>query len=178
MTTEIRPVGPGDLAEWRRLRLVGLESYPESFLTTAAEERARSDETVREMLGRRDILGLFDGAELIGTAALDPETMAATAHRVWLNSFGLAPDRQRQGHGRRLLAAAISRAKDRGFLQCELHVAADNAGAIALYAAAGFVETGRLPRAVCIDGVFQDDLHMVLMLDGDRPNSAPGPAGA
>ena len=58
-------------------------------------------------------------------------------------SIGVAPDWQRAGLGRRLvdgLATAAKRAEARRLF---LEVADDNQGALALYRAAGFSETGR-----------------------------------
>jgi len=58
-------------------------------------------------------------------------------------SIGVAPEWQRTGLGRRLvkgLATAVKRAEARRLF---LEVADDNAAALALYRATGFVETGR-----------------------------------
>ena len=163
----IRPLGAGDLAEWRRIRAEGLRLFPESFLTTLEEELARSDAEVAEGLSRRLLLGAFDEHRLIGTAALDPVVeVAAAAHRVALNAFYVSPERHGAGIGARLLRASIERAAADGRLQLELFVASENAPAIRLYERHGFVRHGLLPRATRIGGRFIDDLFYVRQLDG------------
>lgn len=60
-----------------------------------------------------------------------------------LLTIAVAPEARRQGLGRGLLEAALSAARDKSAEEMFLEVAADNAAAIALYARAGFTETGR-----------------------------------
>ncbi len=60
-----------------------------------------------------------------------------------LLTIAVAPEVRRQGLGRGLLEAALSAARDKSAEEMFLEVAADNAAAIALYARAGFTETGR-----------------------------------
>lgn len=55
------------------------------------------------------------------------------------------PDSQRQGQARRALAAFEQAAQAKGAAQVFLEVAEDNAAARALYAAAGYRQTGRRP---------------------------------
>ena len=55
------------------------------------------------------------------------------------------PACRRQGHGRRLVDAAIEVARDQGAEMIFLEVAADNAPAIGIYHAAGFQLVGKRP---------------------------------
>lgn len=163
----IRPLGPGDLSEWRRIRAEGLRLFPDAFLTTLQEELVRTDVEVARSLEGRLVLGCFDGDRLVGTAALDPVVeAAAAAHRVALNAFFVSPDHHGTGTGARLLRAALDRAIEDARLQVELFVAAHNKPAIRLYEKHGFVRHGLLPRAAQIDGRFVDDLYYVRQLDG------------
>ncbi|CUX80591.1 MAG: ribosomal-protein-alanine N-acetyltransferase RimI [Roseibaca calidilacus] len=57
-------------------------------------------------------------------------------------TFAVAPQAQGRGMGAALLAQALAQAKSRGVGRIFLEVAADNAPARALYARAGFRETG------------------------------------
>jgi [ribosomal protein S18]-alanine N-acetyltransferase len=61
-------------------------------------------------------------------------------------TLAVAPAARRQGIGRRLLAAAMQAAAQRGATALHLEVAAANAAALALYQAAGFRPVGRRPR--------------------------------
>lgn len=68
-----------------------------------------------------------------------------------LLTIAVEPEQQGQGIGRGLMAAFLAEARARGAEHVFLEVAADNARARALYAGAGFVETGR--RRGYYDGV-------------------------
>jgi len=61
-------------------------------------------------------------------------------------TLGVVPDSRRRGLGRALLRAVLDRARRRSIPSIVLEVAADNAPARRLYAAAGFSAAGRRPR--------------------------------
>lgn len=67
----------------------------------------------------------------------------AVADEAELLTLCTAPQARRQGLGRRLLAGFEARAGALGARHLHLEVAADNTGARALYAAAGWREAGR-----------------------------------
>lgn len=60
-----------------------------------------------------------------------------------LQNIAVAPERQRRGLGRALLADAVAAARRRHACEIFLDVRADNGPAHALYRAAGFAEIGR-----------------------------------
>lgn len=62
-----------------------------------------------------------------------------------LLTIAVRPEVRRQGRAAALLVEAMAEVKRRGGARLFLEVAADNAPARALYAAAGFEETGRRP---------------------------------
>jgi ribosomal-protein-alanine N-acetyltransferase len=68
------------------------------------------------------------------------------ADEAELLTLAVAPEARRRGVAARLLAAFLDRAARAGASRAFLEVAADNAPARALYAAAGFAESGRRPR--------------------------------
>ncbi len=72
------------------------------------------------------------GFAVIRTAAGEAELL----------TLAVAPEARRRGHGRALLARAEARAAAAGAAEMFLEVAADNAAARALYAAAGYAEAG------------------------------------
>ena len=69
----------------------------------------------------------------------------SVAGEAELLTLAVAPPARRQGHGSALLSAFEAGARARGALDALLEVAADNAGAIALYTGAGYAERGRRP---------------------------------
>lgn len=166
MAIEIARLGPQDVDIWRELRLEALAFYPENFLTTHAEERVRSDADRAKMLSDRQVFAARVDAAPAGTAALDPETAPATAHRAALNAFYVRKAFQGAGVAQALLDHVISEATGQGFVQLELIVAADNPRAIRFYERNGFERWGLLPRSVRLPDRYQDDLFMRRPLDG------------
>ncbi len=75
----------------------------------------------------------------------------AVAGEAEILTLAVAPEARRRGLGRRLVARFVTQARARGAAEAFLEVAAGNAGALALYRAAGFAETGRR-RAYYADG--------------------------
>ncbi len=65
------------------------------------------------------------------------------ADEAELLTLAVLPDARRQGLGTKLLAACLSEAAQADAVRLHLEVGASNAAARALYARAGFAETGR-----------------------------------
>ncbi len=81
-------------------------------------------------------------------ALTDPKTQGFILIRVVVDegevlTLAVIPSARRQGLARRLLDQAANTAASRGAASLFLEVAADNAPAIGLYRAAGFVSVGR-----------------------------------
>lgn len=82
----------------------------------------------------------------------------AVAEEAQILDVAVAPARTRRGLGRLLVEDALARAAAAGLKKATLEVRADNAGALALYRAAGFSVVGRRPNfynGVC-DAVLMD----------------------
>ena len=60
-------------------------------------------------------------------------------------TLAVRPEARRKGYARGLVEAAAALARAAGVCQLYLEVAEDNAAALALYRATGFVEVGRRP---------------------------------
>ncbi len=95
--------------------------------------------TIAMLLDLPGVFGLLDpaGAMLLARRAADQAEILALA---------VVPSARRAGRARALLAAAEARAKENGVRELFLEVAASNAAARALYAAAGYREAGRRRR--------------------------------
>lgn len=155
---------------------------PVEFEDLASTRAWRSDwEVVRQTLGRVFPItpenelawyrGLGEGS--FPTAACwVVEASSAIVGLVQLNSiswvhrtawFGImiAPEAQGAGHGVRATQACLDIAHTRMNLrQVRLEVVADNERALAVYARTGWVEEGRLARAVSEGQVFRDIVIM------------------
>lgn len=92
----------------------------------------------------------IDRMMLEGFGLICEEAAAFLLGRVTLGeaeilTVAVDPSFRLQGHGRRLVEAAIEAARDQGAEMIFLEVAADNATAISLYHAAGFQLVGKRP---------------------------------
>ena len=165
MITETRVLTPADQPRWRALRLEALERFPEAFLTTAEEQRRRAAADDRAQLAQGRWRGLFFGQELIGLGALIPVAYAAAAHRFEIGAVYVAETYWGTDAAQSFLNALEAEARQKGALQLELSVAANNPRAIRFYERNGFERMGLQPRAIIVDGVGQDDFFYVKMLD-------------
>lgn len=89
---------------------------------------------------------------------------------AWLRIWGVyvAPEFRRRSVGRQLVARALQHSFSlRGVRQVNLSVNAANGPAIALYKAAGFQSFGVERGYLLVNGVLEDEMHMVC-LRGDR----------
>ena len=83
-------------------------------------------------------------------------------HIAFIRSMYVAPKARGHGAGQQLLAAALQQAcKWHGVEQVTLSVTASNEAAVRLYKAAGFMEVGRMPRALKMGPNYFDELMMV-----------------
>ena len=97
-----------------------------------------------------------DGEYLLGSVddAAEPAGVCQTRFRwsvwksaedCWLEDLYVQEDARRWGLGRALVDAAVERARERGCRRIELDVNEDNAPALALYAACGFLMEPKAP---------------------------------
>ncbi len=131
---------------------------PEEVTMTVEEEKAfirgQNESPVNLML-----LAFWDG-EHAGNASLMGFSTVRTRHRAQV-AVALYQKFTGQGIGAALLEELISIARQKGLEQLELEVAAQNAGAIALYKKLGFEICGTLPRNMKYpDGNYADVLYM------------------
>ena len=68
------------------------------------------------------------------------------ADEMEILNLAVAPGWRRQGIGRQLVGEALAHGQVQGVKQCWLEVRASNQGALAFYAAMGFVEAQRRPQ--------------------------------
>jgi len=114
------------------------------------------------LLGQAGVFALeeADGFILLRTVADEAEIL----------TLAVRPAARRQGLGARLVGAGSRAAAARGATRLFLEVAEDNAPALALYAAAGFVGAGRRPGYYARpDGGREDALILARNLTATLP---------
>ena len=157
----MRRLTGADAADWQRLRLEALSTYPDAFLTTHDEAAAVPLTTVAERLDTGHTYGVFTGPDMAGIGSLIPMTKAQTKHRAEIGAFFVQPAAQGGGAARALMDSMAESARHFGVRQLELYVAASNTRAIAFYTRAGFREVGQIPNATICNGFVETDVIMV-----------------
>jgi ribosomal protein S18 acetylase RimI-like enzyme len=79
--------------------------------------------------------------------------------------MGVVAEYRGQGIGEALMSVALTKAKEKGLTRVSLSVREPNKRAIALYDKFGFVREGLHKRAVCLDGVYEDEISMALLFE-------------
>jgi len=116
------------------------------------------------------ILGEFDQTGcLIGIAGLAVPEQQQARHKATLFGMAVAVEAAGQGVGRALVERVLDQAKQLGLLQAVLTYSEGNGSAERLYQSCGFVQFGREPRAVIVDGMPVNKIHMVRILDSYVP---------
>jgi ribosomal protein S18 acetylase RimI-like enzyme len=111
------------------------------------------------------VLVAADREEVVGYLILGPwVALESAAHVAEVHGLAVAPDRQGEGIGARLLGAAIERSRRESIRRLVLRVLATNPGARRLYERHGFEVEGVRREAFLLEGAYVDDLLMALDL--------------
>lgn len=161
----VRPLVAGDGAIFAQLRLSALRHEPESFAAHISDYDSFASEDWERVLGTRLAFAAFDAEAPIGLASLMPLKLSRMAHRGEIVNVFVEPAARGRGVGRALMDAIVAKGRELDLVQLELAVNADNATAIGFYDSYGFRRFGRLPRGFRHDGVFHDEVLMLLALD-------------
>jgi GNAT superfamily N-acetyltransferase len=113
-----------------------------------------SAEEIRPSVER--IMAAGDGEYLLGAVDAGPDAAGVcqvrfrwsvwkSAEDCWLEDLYVREEARRFGLGRALIEAALDRARERGCRRIELDVNEDNAPALALYEACGFLTEPKPP---------------------------------
>jgi RimJ/RimL family protein N-acetyltransferase len=166
----LRPTREEDAAAYRALRLVALDAHPEVFgmdyATSAAQPIEHWQERMRSGAGGdRGVTYVAEAAgELIGMTVLVRNDLTKTRHAGNIYGVFTHPDWRGTGVADGLLAACVEYARELGVRLLKLGVVTTNTSAIRLYLRHGFTVYGVEPEAIFANGVYYDELLMVLAL--------------
>ena len=122
---------PGiDDAAWLALNARAFAAHPEQGSVAQKDLDAIMAEP---WFDASTFLVLREGDAMVGYCWLKVEGTVGELYVV-----GVDPDHQREGLGRRLVAAGLSRLRELGIRSASLYVEADNVGAVRLYESFGF----------------------------------------
>ena len=166
---EVRALAPDELDAWWDLRLRSLRDHPDAFGGDYESAIKRGPDYLREGLVPGSVERLFAAFAPDGSLVAQLRTIAETGkrrHIAWIISVATDPDHRGLGLSRALIALAIEHCRAFPEIrQISIGVNAENAVALAVYTGAGFVAWGTEPRAFATEDGFQDEVHMVLILD-------------
>lgn len=166
MSFTVRRLGDADITAFRAVRLEGLTLEPTAFASSLAEDAAIADAEWQARLARNSTFGVFEGAELVGTATFTVEAGAKTAHRGHLVGVYLRPGARGTGAAQLLLEAVLDAARHKvRFLYLIVNDA--NHRAKRFYERFGFTVFGQDPGGLMVDGtLYQDCLMMLRLTEG------------
>jgi phosphinothricin acetyltransferase len=161
MDVAIRPATPADIPGITRIYAQAVGEGTASFELDPPDE-AEMMRRMRALLdGGFPYIVAADGAAIAGYAYAGPYRLRPAYRFTVEDSIYLAPQAQRRGIGRLLLAELITLCEQRGYRQM-LAVIGDsaNAGSIALHRAAGFTMTGTFENVGFKFGRWLDSVMM------------------
>ncbi|MBD9393797.1 GNAT family N-acetyltransferase [Acidovorax sp. ACV01] len=178
-SVQIRPLVAADAVAYKALRDEALRTAPDAFTSDYESSVGRDASEYVARFGTVEsgqfFLGAFDAAgQLLGCLGCEREQRTKQRHCAVLVGMMVSPGAQRQGIGQQLVAACVAAAcRVPGLTQLVLTVTASNTHVVHLYEQAGFRAWGLLPRAIVVDGVGFDKLHMVRVLIPDSNDTDP-----
>lgn len=128
---------------------------------TAEQER----EYIASLSEREAIFLAEADGQVVGFQIIDQWARYSDAfdHVGGMGTF-ILPQRRHRGIGRRLAEHTLRFARAHGYEKLVIYVRAGNVGAQAFYQGLGFVPKGVLSRQVKIDGQYEDEIFMDLLL--------------
>jgi len=155
----VRRLTIADAEAFRSVRLEGLETYPQAFGASFADEAAQELEFFARRLERDAMFGGFVGPELLGVAGFFSEETEKTGHKGALYGMYVRQKAREKGMGLALVNAVLDHA--RGEVEIiQLTVVNSNRRARELYEKCGFEAYGIEPRALKVDGMYLDEALM------------------
>lgn len=163
---EIVPISETHIdAFWEAVGSVARERKFLAFIDAPPLESTRA--FVQENLrgGWPHVIAVLEG-RVIGWCDISGLGRPVYAHSGSLGIGVIAPFRG-QGVGEALMRSAIEKARDKGLTRIELTVREHNKPAIALYEKLGFKAEGLHRNAIYLDGQYENQLSMALLIDSN-----------
>lgn len=160
----LRQLTNDDVADFRRVRLLGLQESPTAFgASYAQEEKMPIEELAKRLSGTPDrwVIGAFD-EDMIGLLGFMRESGDKFRHKGVIWGMYVTPAFRGRGAARALLKETLARIDVLpGLRSVRLSVVTSNQVALHLYEKSGFVRYGEEADALCVDGTFHAEFHMV-----------------
>ena len=175
----LRQLAKEDAVSYRRVRLLGLQESANAFSASYAQEEKMSlDDFARrlEPTPVHWVVGAFEDAELVGVIGFMRDGGDNLRHKGFIWGVYVIPTSRGRGVGRALFEEALRRIDALpGLRRVRLAVATSNEEAIRLYEKLGFIRYGEEHEALCVDGVFHSQYHLVRKTQEPNKTSEPTP---
>lgn len=164
----IRLLNENDAEAYKDRRIEALENHPDVFSSSVEEELQYSIEVHASRLRAENAytFGAFEGENLVGVVTLVTEMKRKLKHRSDIFAMYVSSQVRRDGIGKRLMQAAIEKAKELdGVEQIYLTVSSNNKPAKKLYESVGFIIIGSDPRSMKIGDTYIGEDMMALYFE-------------
>ena len=156
----IRDAQPRDMPQIAAILNAEILGGTASWLLTPQDEAQVAAWYATRREGGHPVLVAEIGGDVAGYAALGPFRLAEAYRYTAEQSLYVGEAHRRRGAGGALLTALEARARLNGLHALVAAIGSENAASIALHAAHGFAETGRMPK---VGRKFGRWLDLVLM---------------
>lgn len=168
---EIRLLTREDGPSYQRLRLESLQRNPEAFLSTFESESVLHEQAFADHLDwayhppHYGYFGVFLGNVLAGYVQISKNYLEKQSHIIYVNNLYVGHEFRRQGLATTLMNYVFDELGhlehiERAFLSCT----GRNTAAYALYKTLGFRRFAVRAKAVKWQGVYDDEVEMVKLL--------------
>ncbi len=164
----VRRLDRDDAAAWAALRREALEAHPLAFGSSVPDDPKFLIEFILTILDATEesaVFGAFADGSMVGIVGIRRETGKKERHKSSVWGMYVSAGNRHSGIGEMLLRAAIQEA--RSYPEVDLvHLSVSDIATEArrLYERIGFQAWGCEPRALCWEGRYADEIHMVLDL--------------
>jgi ribosomal protein S18 acetylase RimI-like enzyme len=146
-------------AEYRDLRLEALKNDSPAYGSSYEEELPYQEADWRRRM--RSVLFALDDDVPVGTIVCGRNSRLKTSHICGIYGVYITKSHRGRGIGNKLMDAALAEIRKMpGVVKIELAVNPAQKAARRLYRKYGFKVTGRVTKAIRVDGVFYDELMM------------------
>jgi len=146
-------------AEYRDLRLESLKNDPLAYGSSYEEELPYQESDWRRRM--RSVLFAVEDGIPVGMIVCGRNTRLKTDHICGIYGVYITGEYRGRGIGNKLMDAALAEIKRMpGVIKIELAVNPTQKAAEHLYRKWGFIEAGRVTKALRVDGRYYDELMM------------------
>lgn len=165
----VRRLVRDDAFSWATLRREALAAHPLAFGSVPDDPKFLIEFilTILDATEESSVFGAFADKAIVGIVGIRRETGKKERHKSSLWGMYVSAGYRHGGIGEMLLRAAIQEARSWSYPQVELvHLSVSEIAMEArrLYERIGFQAWGCEPRALCWEGRYADEIHMVLDL--------------